>query len=203
MRKRFGICSRFSLFSLCLLFLAPVGGSGTLESQGIVASYHDVLDRVFSRERPGLWRDRDVRLVLSLRFQPSFHTESQVTIVGTRDGFEVIKHSIPSNEPSIWSRLYKLSSQSHSDLDEFVKNIQIDIEKRKLPTDKGNKLLEEFSSLRVSPNAGRSDVLDGIGYHIFYETFGTRFVMAVSNPDVKKEPLFRWVEAMRNEFGMR
>jgi len=190
------------------LLTESVMTSKTAQDSARVASeetYDKVLDLVFPRD---ILQEQKLRYVFVLRYEPTFHTESQLVIAEGWDKTEVIEYK--SLDGSIEMKLDEIVRRTgKEDAEQMAK--QIRIQKRHIKISRAEiRLLQErfFESLRLSekkliaPMPDRVMVTqDGTGYRLWYSGI-TDIHSDLSGSGIKvptrldESPLIDWMKSV-------
>ncbi|MHB8487442.1 MAG: hypothetical protein ACYDCM_17145 [Candidatus Acidiferrales bacterium] len=147
----------------------------------ISQQYEHALDIVFPRPTRGPGDFRTVDYTIVLRYQPSFHTESQIVFEKDMNGKLLAKeYALPEGAPSVLTRLWKIYDARRCPTDaELAKINTVNRSLDPVPSDVKElviQLLEQPITLMIDPdmridlNSKSPRLLmeeDGAGYHLW------------------------------------
>lgn len=226
MKKTSKLTLLLFLSSIASLPVRPAAAQKTQYSlspagcRNLFQEYDHALDLLFPRNATikGV-RAIDVDYRIVLRYLPSFHTESQIVIVKTKNGaFDLTRYGLPGGGQSIWSRLNQFYEKQTCPTDADLLSIGVLTKNVKPVPDQLKQLIADLFQQRISlvidPNMRpgltakehRSLMmedgetvyfwLDGVQDSVFFRLWGPWGVETHF-----QSPLYDWADRVRNCFG--
>jgi hypothetical protein len=136
----------------------------------VLETYQLTLDKVFPRENDGA----PGHYFLTVRYLPSFHLESQITVTRRPDGKdEVVLLKLADGSRSIWEQLQEAIGKAGSlpDPQEFAKQVKVERKVVKVPAKELARVLELFSQISLSIDLKKHVLtVDGELYELWFDS---------------------------------
>jgi hypothetical protein len=170
-----------------------------------VAKYLQVADVLFPRK---LLEEGPSHFTLTLRFLPSFGTESQIVLSKTPSGgYTVTRYSLPNGSKTAWHQMEEITSESKiEDSVEIAKRIKVEVRNVDVPSSLLSPQVDRISKLTLFPfkeldlDFARMDATEyqfwlqrirtPVGFHVSLEG-------EVYGEGRKPHPLVRWMNEIK------